>query len=59
VVRRPAVSLRIKAQGMSEAGVLWSIVGMLSFVLIGIVGYGLVLILRLSPRVFEAFLKER
>src|SRR5262249_28032385 len=38
---------------MSEAGVLWSIVGTLSFVIIGIVGYGLILIMRLSPRAFE------
>ena len=53
------MSLAIKAQGMSEAGVLWSIVGMLSFVIIGIVEYGLVPILRQSPSVFESFLKER
>jgi hypothetical protein len=33
------VALGIKAQGMSETGALWSIVGMLSFV-IGIVGFG-------------------
>jgi hypothetical protein len=39
-VRRLAVSLGTKAQGMSEAGVLWSIVRMLSFVIIGIVGFG-------------------
>ena len=39
-VRRLAVSLGIKAQGMSEVGVVGSIVGMLSFVIIGIVGFG-------------------
>lgn len=48
---RQAVTLGIKAQRMSEAGVLWSIDGMLSFVIGGIVGYGLILIPRLSPRV--------
>lgn len=52
------MTLGIKAQGMSEAGVLWSIVGMLSFVIIGIVGYGLILILRLSPRVLESSLRK-
>jgi len=53
-VRRVAVSLGTKAQGMSGAGV----VRMLSFVIIGIFGYGLILILRLSPRAFEPFLTE-
>jgi hypothetical protein len=43
-VRRPAVSLGIKAQGMSETGVRWSVVRMLSFVIIGIVGFGTVML---------------
>ena len=39
-VRRLAVSLGTKTQRMSETGVLWSIVGMLSLVITDIAGFG-------------------